>query len=134
MVQGQETKSLTISKLAASAGVGVETVRFYQRRGLIDTPDRGGGFRQYGPKDVRRLQFIRQAQTAGFTLEQIRELLSLDAGQDRSRARQLAQEQLATLDRKIEELNRARSALRRLARECGEGKTGPCPILTAFDT
>lgn len=133
MVQGQETKPLIISKLAASAGVGVETVRFYQRRGLIGTPDRGGRFRHYGPEDVRRLQFIRQAQTAGFTLEQIRELLSLDAGQDRSRARQLAQEQLATLDRKIEELNRARSALRKLARECSEGKTGPCPILTAFD-
>lgn len=86
----------TIAGLAREGGVGVETVRYYQRRGLLDTPDRpngsgsSGGIRRYGPNDVRRLRFIRSAQGAGFTLEQISELLALDAIDDRARARQLA--------------------------------------------
>ena len=81
---------MTISGLARSAGVNVETVRYYQRRGLIETPPRGAGVRRYGAQDVRRLGFIRSAQAAGFTLDQIGELLALDAGQDRARARELA--------------------------------------------
>ena len=79
------TTSLTIGELAAAGGVGVETIRFYQRRDLLRTPARGGGIRHYGRDDVRRLRFIRQAQAAGFTLEEIRELLELDAGEDRGR-------------------------------------------------
>ena len=132
MVQSQEPQSLTIGKLAAAGGVGVETVRFYQRRGLIDQPTRDGGIRRYGSQDLRRLRFIRQAQSAGFTLEQIKELLDLDAGQDRARARALAQERIAALDAKIAKLRQSRDALQRLARECGSGRTGPCPILTSF--
>ncbi len=130
----------TIAGLAREGGVGVETVRYYQRRGLLETPDRpngasaSGGIRRYGPADVRRLRFIRSAQAAGFTLEQIGELLALDATDDRTRARELAAERIAALDAKIEELGRVRASLRRLARECGEGSDGPCPILTAFDT
>ena len=130
----------TIAGLAREGGVGVETVRYYQRRGLLDTPDRpngsgaSGGIRRYGPADVRRLRFIRLAQAAGFTLEQIGELLALDATDDRARARELAAERIAALDEKIEELERVRASLRRLARECGEGSDGPCPILAAFDT
>jgi MerR family mercuric resistance operon transcriptional regulator len=71
----------TIAGLAREGGVGVETIRFYQRRGLLPTPDRwsrdgfGGGIRRYGDDDARRLKFIRSAQTAGFTLDQIKELL-----------------------------------------------------------
>src|SRR3546814_14562547 len=76
-------------------------------------------FRSYGAQDVRRLKFIRGAQAAGFTLEQIGELLTLDAGQDRARARELAAERLAALDAKIAELEAARMSLRRLARVCG---------------
>jgi MerR family mercuric resistance operon transcriptional regulator len=113
--------------------VGVETIRFYQRRDLLRTPSRGGGIRHYGRDDVRRLRFIRQAQAAGFTLEEIRELLELDAGEDRSRARELAKARVEALDAKIADLQRARDALRRLASECAEGSTGPCPILTSFD-
>lgn len=130
---------MTIAGLAREGGVGVETIRYYQRRGLLDTPDRpnnagsGGGIRRYGPDDARRLRFIRSAQGAGFTLEQIGELLALDATDDRARARELAAERIAALDAKIEELERARASLRRLARECGGGSEGPCPILTAFD-
>jgi MerR family transcriptional regulator, mercuric resistance operon regulatory protein len=127
------TTSLTIGELAAAGGVGVETIRFYQRRDLLRTPARGGGIRHYGRDDVRRLRFIRQAQVAGFTLEEIRELLELDAGEDRSRARELAKVRIEALDGKIADLQRARDALRRLASECAEGSTGPCPILTSFD-
>ena len=130
---------VTIARLAASAGVGVETVRYYQRRGLLRTPPRpdgggsGGGERRYGPEDARRLRFIRAAQGAGFTLEQIGELLALDAGEDRGRARALAEARLGELDVRIAELGRARAALRRLATACADGGKGPCPILEAFE-
>ena len=128
---------MTIGSLAAAAGVGVETVRYYQRRWLIATPERGGsglegGVRRYGGSDLRRLRFIRQAQAAGFTLEQIAELLSLDAGQDRARARELARTRIAALDAKIAELEQARSALKRLEDACAQGGADPCPIISAF--
>ncbi|MFA4937717.1 MerR family transcriptional regulator [Brevundimonas sp.] len=128
----------TIAGLAREGGVGVETIRFYQRRGLMVTPERwsrdgaGAGIRRYGDEDVRRLKFIRSAQTAGFTLEQIKELLSLDAGEDRARARELAAERLTALDRTITELEKARAALRGLAGACASNDSGPCPIIEAF--
>ncbi len=134
MVQGQDLIELTIGKLASSAGVGVETVRFYQRQGLLRTPPKSGGFRRYTVEDVRRLGFIRRAKTAGFTLAEIGELLDLDAGSDRPRARQLAQARIRELDARIEELTDARRALETLAMECGEGTSGPCPILKSFET
>lgn len=125
---------MTISALARAGDVGVETVRFYQRRGLLDAPVRPeGGVRRYGEGDVRRLRFIRAAQAAGFTLEQIGELLRLDAGQDRARARELAASQIAALDRRIAELEKARAALSRLARACHASEEGPCPIIGAFE-
>lgn len=128
---------MTIGKLAEAAGVGVETVRYYQRRGLIDLPSRGGSrnadIRRYDAGHLRRLRFIRSAQAAGFTLEQIGELLALDAGQDRDRARTLARERIAALDAKIAELRDARAALARLADQCGASVTGPCPIIAAFE-
>ena len=129
----------TIAGLARAGGVGVETIRYYQRRGLLETPERsggtglGGGVRRYGEEDVRRLRFIRAAQAAGFTLEQIGELLALDAGEDRARARELANERLAALDAKIAELEAARTALRRLAGACASSKAGPCPIIASFE-
>ena len=133
MVQGQGISSLTIGKLAAAGGVGVETIRFYQRKGLLEQPTRESGIRRYGVQDVRRLRFIRQAQSAGFTLQEIKELLELDAGEDRSRARELTRARIGALAEKIAELKRAQDALRRLERECGEGRSGPCPILTSFE-
>ena len=131
---------LTIAGLAREGGVGVETVRYYQRRGLLETPARpegsgsSGGIRRYTADDVRRLRFIRSAQAAGFPLEQIGELVALDATDDRARARQLANERIAALDAKIQELKHVRASLQRLAHECGSGSEGPCPILEAFDT
>ena len=126
-------QSLTIGKLATAGGVGVETIRFYQRRGLLDTPDRAAGIRRYGLDDIGRLRFIRQAQAAGFTLEEIKELLDLDASEDRTRARELADARVKALDARIKELKSARDALRRLANECGSGSAGRCPILASFD-
>lgn len=125
---------LTIGALAKAGEVGVETVRYYQRRGLLPEPPRPQGeARRYGPEDVRRLRFIRSAQGAGFTLEEIGELLALDASQDRPRARALAAARLAALDQKIAELQQARAALTRLATACASGGAGPCPIIAAFE-
>lgn len=132
MVQSQDLQELTIGKLAAAGGVGVETIRFYQRKGLLATPKRLAGVRRYGGEDVRRLRFIKQAQAAGFTLEEIGQLLALDAGHNRSAARELAKKRLEQLDARLAELSRAREALRKLVSECAEGKTGPCPILVSF--
>ncbi len=126
--------AMTIAKLAESGGVGVETIRYYQRRGLLPEPERPlSGVRRYGSDDVRRLSFIRAAQAAGFTLEEIGELLRLDAVDDRPRARELALRRVAELDRRIAELRGAREALVRLATECGSGEGRACPILTAFE-
>ena len=123
---------LTIGSVAARAGVGVETVRFYQRKGLLAVPPRAGGIRRYDARDVERLRFIKRAQAAGFTLAEIGELIALDAGEDRARARQLAAARIKALDTKIAELKGARASLARLARECGEDRAGPCPIIASF--
>ena len=124
---------MTIARLGAAAGVGVETVRYYQRRGLLAVPPSAGAVRRYGPEDLRRLRFIRRAQAAGFTLEEIGELLALDRTDDRARVRQLASERLAALDARIAELEQSRAALERLRTSCASGRKGPCPILEAFD-
>jgi MerR family mercuric resistance operon transcriptional regulator len=126
-------ENLTIAGLAKAGGVGVETVRYYQRRGLLAEPPRAGAIRRYGGGDLRRLRFIRRAQSAGFTLEEIAELLALDSGHDRARVRALAGERLAALDARIAELEAARTALARLSKACGAGTKGPCPILEAFE-
>lgn len=131
--------ALTISELARGAGVGVETVRFYQRRGLLFDPrpaSTGGarGRRHYGEGEARRLRFIRAAQRAGFTLDEIAELLALDRGNDRPRAREMARTRIAALDAKIAELQAARRSLEGLARECARSEAGPCPIIAAFES
>lgn len=129
--------AMSISQLARSAGVGVETVRYYQRRGLLPDPrpQKTGarGIRHYGLDEARRLRFIRSAQAAGFTLEEIGELLHLNSTDDRARAREMARERIEALDARITELERARAALSRLARECAKGGKGPCPIIAAFE-
>lgn len=129
--------ALTISQLAHSAGVGVETVRYYQRRGLLPDPKPaqfGGapGRRHYGDEDLRKLRFIRSAQRAGFTLDEIAELMALDRTGDRARAREMAGARIAELDARIAELETARKALSKLAMECAAGGKGPCPIIEAF--
>ena len=112
--------NMIISQLAKAGGVGVETIRFYQRRGLLPVPPRAGsgingGIRHYGTDEVRRLRFIKAAQAAGFSLEEIKTLLNLDASADRPQVRALARERMAALDVRIAELRRSRKALAHLA-------------------
>lgn len=133
-----QAMALTISELAHSASVGVETVRFYQRKGLLFDPKPaalGGaaGRRHYGKEEVRRLGFIRKAQGAGFTLEEIAELLELDRSNDRPRARAMAKSRITALDGRIAELQAARRSLEGLAKECARDEAGPCPIIAAFE-
>jgi MerR family mercuric resistance operon transcriptional regulator len=126
---------ITISQLAQAGGVGVETVRFYQRKKLLEAPanvGRKAGIRHYGDTDVRQLRFIRTAQQASFTLAEIAELLALDKGHDRRRAREMAQARIAALDKEIAKLKQAKKSLTSLAHACAHGDDGPCPIIEAF--
>lgn len=127
-------KAMRISDLARAGGVGVETVRFYQRKGLLAVPrgDAPAG-RHYDEEDLRRLRYVRHAQTAGFTLAEIAELIDLDRSDDRPRARAMARERIAALDEEIATLQAARASLAKLASACAKGGAGPCPILAAFD-
>ena len=131
--------TLTIAGLAREGGVGVETIRYYQRRGLLAEPPRtggsglAGGIRRYDDEAVRRLKFVRSAQAAGFTLEKVGELLELDATDDRPRARAMARGRISALDQKIRELEIAKVWLTRLADECSASDVGRCPILQAFE-
>jgi MerR family mercuric resistance operon transcriptional regulator len=127
---------MTIGQLARQGGVNVETIRYYQRRGLLPVPGQDGGqggVRRYDGQILRRLRFIKSAQAAGFTLSEIGELLELDASTDRARARELADARIAAIDRTIAELGAARQALIHLSRRCAAGDTVACPIITAFD-
>ena len=126
-------KALRISELAQAGEVGVETVRFYQRKGLLAVPrgDAPAG-RHYDTEDLRRLRYVKQAQSAGFTLAEIAELLELHRSDDRPRAREMARERIARLDAQIAALQKARQSLAKLAQDCARDGAGPCPILDAF--
>jgi MerR family mercuric resistance operon transcriptional regulator len=125
---------MTIAKLAGAANVGVETVRYYQRRGLMPVPRAAGNsaYRHYDAAHLQRLQFIRKAQAAGFTLEEIKELLLLDRSRDRARIQVLAGQRLEALARQAKELEISRKALQRLLGACQGSNRGPCPIIEAF--
>ena len=125
---------LTNGRFAKTAGVGVETVRFYQRRGLLPVPRPGRGkFREYDETLVARLRFIRRAQSAGFTLNEIKELLKLDRTQDRARIRSLAQSRMTALEAKIADSKELIASLKGLIHHCAAApKAVPCPIVEAF--
>ena len=125
---------LTIGRLAERAGVGVETVRFYQREGLVDVPPRPpGGQRRYAPEVARRIAFIKRAQRLGFTLDEVRNLLLLEDGQGCAAARALAQGKLETIEARMADLERMRRALAALVAECGPGRgRRRCPIIDAL--
>ena len=121
---------LTIGKLAAGEGVGVETVRFYQRRGLLAQPERAGpGFREYSEDDRQRLAFIRRARQLGFTLGEIGDLLG--SGDDRRTGDiiRAAEAKLAAISQQISELAQLQCRLRRLVRVCAHGDSGDCTAL-----
>lgn len=125
---------MRISELASACGVGVETVRYYQRKGLLAAPAAGArAGRHYGKDDLRRLRFIRSAQEAGFTLKEIGELLALDRSNERPRARELARARIADLDGRIDTLVQARDRLSKLLRQCAGAGSGPCPIIASFE-
>lgn len=127
-------KALRISELARAGGVGIETVRFYQRKGLLASPARGAtGGRHYSGEDIRRLRYVRRAQAAGFSLAEIATLIDLDRTDDRARAQAMARDRLAALETQIAQLEEARASLAKLASDCARGGAGPCPILAAFD-
>jgi len=130
-------KLLTIGQVASEAGVGVETVRFCERKGLIGRPARKeSGYRQFHPEVVRRIRFIRRAKELGFTLAEIDELLRLrvDPATTCADVRARAVEKISSVDGKIAELEGIRAALSRLAASCrGAGPAGECPILDALD-
>lgn len=128
--------SLTIGKLAARAGVGVETVRFYERKGLLERPPKGSGFRIYPDESVRRLHLIRRCKELGFSLQEISDLLALRI--DRSRGcvdvRQEARQKIGEISERIAHLQEMQAALDKLARRCrGNGPTSECPLLDALE-
>lgn len=121
---------LTIGKFAAAAGVGVETVRFYQRRGLLARPERGGsGFREYSEDDRWRLVFIRRAQQLGFTLGEIRDLLGPAQARSTEEIAAAAEAKLAAVGEQIRELARLQCRLRRLVQVCEHGSRDDCIAL-----
>lgn len=125
---------MTIGRLAKAAGVGVETVRYYQRLGLLPKPARPvGGFRYYGPEALEQLKSVKRAQQAGFRLEEIAILLRLDRVRDRHAAHRLAGRKVAEIDQQIDALQKLRHALSALTLACERGAGNvPCPILEAF--
>jgi MerR family copper efflux transcriptional regulator len=133
----REVESFTIGKLADQGGVKVQTIRYYERRGLLPKASRSAsGYRQYSDDTIRRLRFIRQAQALGFSLSEIEELLSLriEPGATCGDIRKRARQKIASVDAKIGELNRIKYALHKLVKACrGSGPTNECPILEALD-
>jgi MerR family mercuric resistance operon transcriptional regulator len=130
-------KPLRIGEVARRAGVGVETVRFYERQGLLEPPDRrASGYRQYPEGVVARLHFIKRAKELGFTLKEIGDLLSLrlDPAATGADGRRRAEAKVAGIDAKIRDLQRMKKALLRLTATCGgHGPASACPILEALD-
>ncbi len=130
-------EQLTRGKLAGRSGVNIATIRYYENRGLLPrAPRTRSGYRVYDGDALRRLQFIRQAQALGFTLEEIGDLLSLrmQPGTTCSDIRMRAKEKIAAIENRIRDLQRIRKALSGLAAAChGDGPTSECPILEALE-
>lgn len=130
--------SLTIGQVAKHAGVGVETVRFYERQGLLDEPPRrASGYRQYTPEAVTRIQFIKRAKELGFSLKEITELLSLrvDPATTCGEVKQRAEAKIADINAKLRDLQQMKEALTTLVAACsGSGPTSQCPILDALES
>lgn len=127
-------ETYTIGALAQRAGVHLETIRYYQRRGLVGEPDRPlGGVRRYSEGHVRRLRFIRQAQELGFSLDEVAELLKLEDGAHCREARTLGERRLADVRRKLADLQRIESALAVLVGRCGSAKGRVrCPLIASL--
>jgi DNA-binding transcriptional MerR regulator len=126
--------SIGIGALAKRAGVGIDTVRYYERAGLLAPRARlASGYRQYGELELARLRFIRRAQALGFTLKEVRQLLALSAQRDVARVKRSAQAKLADVEQRIAALEKIRKGLSTLIAACpGHGRAADCPILKAL--
>ena len=126
-------ESLTIGRLARAAGVGVETIRYYQQRGLLPVPTSEGSFRQYPVALTARIHFIKRAQELGFSLDEITELLRLEDGAHRSSIRRIATDRLVQIEKKVADLKRMQKTLKQLVIECGHTRRDlPCPIIASL--
>ncbi|BFI96457.1 MAG: Cu(I)-responsive transcriptional regulator [Rhodanobacter sp.] len=131
-----QSAPLTIGAVAKRAGVAIDTIRYYEREGLLPEPARrASGYRSYGEETVAQLRFIRRAKDLGFTLEEIRELLALSADRQRGvkAVKKRAEQRLAAIEQRIAELQRVRDGLAQLVASCpGHGRPEECPILWAL--
>ena len=124
---------MTIARVAEAAQVGVETVRYYERRGLVPKPTRRvGAYRRYDPSHVARIRFIRRAQELGFTLEEVDSLLALEDGTDRANIQRIAGARLEEVRARIADLRRIARTLTHLLDDCRKGTTPQCPIIGAI--
>jgi len=130
------TQALRIGEVAVLAGVNVQTLRFYERRGLIDEPPRRpSGYREYPTDSVRRVRFIKRAQELGFKLDEVQELLRLrdDPLIPCKQVRTAAEAKIADIDQRLQRLRRMRSALGALVVSCAGNREHHCPLLEALD-
>jgi MerR family mercuric resistance operon transcriptional regulator len=126
-------EELTIGQLARASDVNVETIRYYQRRELLEEPQKPlGGHRRYAPAAVRRVKFIRRAQQLGFTLEEVKNLLRLEDGGGCRETRQIAEQKVTIIEARIAALTRMRSALRELIAQCDDERSRACPIIATL--
>jgi DNA-binding transcriptional MerR regulator len=127
-------ESIGIGTLAKRAGVSIDTVRYYERGGLLAPKTRlASGYRRYSELEVARLRFIRRAQALGFTLKEVRELLALSKQRDVARVKRTAQGKLRDVEQRIANLERVRAGLANLIAACpGHGRAADCPILKAL--
>lgn len=129
---------MTIGKLARAAGVGVETIRFYERKGLIKKPQkRQGGFRLYTNEEAARVRFVKRAQELGFTLREVKDLLELQSKRKITGAQvqSKAVEKIQEIRKKIDDLKQMETSLLRLSKVCGEGEQAirECRVFDCFD-
>ena len=129
-----DPQDLPIGAFAAAAGVNVETIRFYQRKGLLPRPRRAhGSIRRYGPADVARVKFVKSAQRLGFSLEEIAGLLALADGTRCAEARAAAEQKLEDVRRKLDDMRRIETVLAQLVKRCAAGRgTMTCPLIAAL--
>lgn len=131
----QRAEGMTIGMLATAVGVGVETIRYYQRIGLMSIPERSyGRVRRYASTSIERLHFIKHAQQLGFTLEEVAHLLHLEDGTHCAEARELAAHKLVAVDQKLNDLHAMRDVLAKLIAACGSrrGTKQSCPLIESL--
>lgn len=136
MMNASATTGLRTGELATRAGVNIQTLRFYERRGLLEKPPRQeSGYREYPANSVQLVRFIKRAQGLGFSLQEIKELLTLrnDGGVRCSDVRETAEVKISDINSKVQQLEAMRRALTLLVDSCRQGRSGHCPLLESLD-